>query len=198
MVTPLFGHVSIFIEMLLLWCVFFFLSQKTAIQCFGIKLIHKHSASAGPGFSWCEHRWKYWLAPQLRGLCAEPPPFDGAHRDHDYYLARAASLRCLETCFPKETTEGQLLSAELFRLLSMCVLAAFLWPTDPDQQHETGPHPPPSYPTPQLLPISAAILTKKKSETHTEKCSYTLSPLWRETARRKLYGCKFWFLCAKQ
>lgn len=76
---------------------------------------------------------------------------DGANQDHDYYLARAAVLRCLETCFPKETTEGQLLSAELFSLLSMCVLAACLWPTDPEQQHETGPPVsllcPPSHPT---------------------------------------------------
>ena len=52
--------------------------------------------------------------------------FDGANQDRDYYLARAAGLRCLETCFPKETTEGQLLSAELISLLSMCVLAACL------------------------------------------------------------------------
>lgn len=50
--------------------------------------------------------------------------FDGAAQDGDWYLARAASLRCLERCCSKETTEGQLLSAELFSLLSMCALAA--------------------------------------------------------------------------
>ena len=59
------------------------------------------------------------------GLC-RASLFDGANQDHDYYLAHAAGLRCLETCFPKETTEGQLLSAELFSLLSMCVLAPCL------------------------------------------------------------------------
>lgn len=81
------------------------------------------------------------------GLC-RASLFDGANQDHDYYLAHAASLRCLETCFPKETTEGQLLSAELFSLLSMCVLAACLWPTDPEQQHEMGPRASPTPPPP--------------------------------------------------
>lgn len=84
------------------------------------------------------------------GLC-RASLFDGANQDHDYYLAHAASLRCLETCFPKETTEGQLLSAELFSLLSMCVLAACLWPTDPEQQHEMGPRASPT-PHPQHPP----------------------------------------------
>lgn len=65
--------------------------------------------------------------------------FDGVNQDHDYYLAHAASQCCLETCFSKKTTEGQLLSAELFSLLCMCVLAARLWPTDPEQQHGTRP-----------------------------------------------------------
>lgn len=59
------------------------------------------------------------------GLC-RASPFDGTNQDRDYYLARAASPRCLETCFPKQTTEGQLLSAELFSLLCMCVLAVCL------------------------------------------------------------------------
>lgn len=52
--------------------------------------------------------------------------FNETNQDHDYYLARAASPHCLETCFPKETTEGQLLSAEIFSLLCMCVLAVCL------------------------------------------------------------------------
>lgn len=60
--------------------------------------------------------------------------FDGANQDHDWYLAPAASPPCLEACFSKETTEGQLLSAELFSLLSMCALAVCPWPTDPEQQ----------------------------------------------------------------
>lgn len=69
----------------------------------------------------------------ITGLCWASL-FDGANHDHDYCLARAAGLRCLETCFPKETTEGQLQSAEQFSLLCMCVLALCLWPTDPKQQ----------------------------------------------------------------
>lgn len=187
----MFSHVSIFIEMLLLWCVFCFLSQKTAIQCFGIRLIYKHFASAGAGFSWCERRWKYWLTPQLWGLYAEPPPFDGAHRDHDYYLARAATLRCLETCFPKETTEGQLLSAELFRLLSMCVLAAFLWPTDPDQQHETGPSSPPPLFQPhnssQFLPPPPSASPKKVWNAHRKMLIYSVAPLARNSTQEVVW-----------
>lgn len=96
--------------------------SPTDIQCFGTHLIYKHL-----------RRLQLMSAPVERvtravysQAYAEPPHFDGAHRAHDYYLARAARLRCLETCFPKETTEGQLLSAQLFGLLSMCVLAAFL------------------------------------------------------------------------
>lgn len=91
------------------------------------------------------------LSRAITGGLRWAPLFHGANQDRDYYLARAASLRRLETCFPKETTEGQLLSAELFSLLSMCVLAACLWPTDPERQHETGLQPPttplsPKYP----------------------------------------------------
>lgn len=85
------------------------------------------------------------LTRSITGGLRRASLFNVANQDHDYYLARAAGLRCLETCFPKETTEGQLLSAELFSLLSMCVLAACPWPTDPEQQHETGP------PAPLLL-----------------------------------------------
>lgn len=132
--------------------------------------------------------------------------FGGANQDHDYYLARAACLRCLETCFPKETTEGQLLSAELFSLLCMCVLAACLWPTDPEQQHEMGPpaslppRPPPLHPhTPPIFSISAAIkyaLYKRLKYTH-KMLTYSVTPLAKSPCK-KLYACKFWFLCVKQ
>lgn len=96
--------------------------NPTDIQCFGIDLIYKHLRQ----FQLMSAPVETVTRAVYLQAYAEPPHFDGAHRDHDYYLARAASLRCLETCFPKETTEGQLLSAQLSRLLSMCVLAAFL------------------------------------------------------------------------
>ena len=59
---------------------------------------------------------------------------DGENQDGDWYLACAANLRCLEACYSKETTEGQLLSAKLFSLLSMHALATCPWPTDPEQR----------------------------------------------------------------
>lgn len=126
-------------------------------------------------------------------------PFDGANQDHDYYLARAASLLCLETCFPKETTEGQLLSAELFSLLSMCVLAACLWPTAPEQQHETGPLASLLFSIPTTPPSICCNWATRMAPiecTH-EMLKYSFAPLAR-TPCRKLYGCKFWFLCVKQ
>lgn len=117
---------------------FIFLS-KNDFKCFGIKLNVR-------SINTCVQSWLQImsapmeiLTPAITGSLCWASLSDGANQDHDYYLARAASLRCLETCFPKETTEGQLLSAELFSLLSMCVLAACLWPTDPEQRHETGP-----------------------------------------------------------
>lgn len=137
---------------------------------------------------WSQVIWKHWLASSLQAY-AQLLFLDGANHNHDYYLARAASLRCLETCFPKETTEGQLLSAELFSLLSMCVLAACLRPTDPEQQHETGlpaspPHPSSLPHTPLLSPIihrnwSTQIFTLKMSEythTHTKKAHILRHP----------------------
>lgn len=117
-----------------------FLGPPIDLKCFGIKLISWFiNGCAGP-------RWLQPMSTPMetvtRAITAGlhwASLFDGANQDHDYYLARAAGRHCLGTCFPKETTEGQLLSAELFSLLSMCVLAACLWPTDPPQQHEMGP-----------------------------------------------------------
>lgn len=98
----------------------------TDIQCFGIHLIYKHLRQLQLQLQLMSAPVEIVSRTVCLQACAEPPHFDGTRRAHDYYLARAAGPRCLETCFPKETTEGQLLSAQLFRPLSMCVLAAFL------------------------------------------------------------------------
>lgn len=183
---------------------FFFLSSflKNDFKCLGMKLtawsINTCAALASADVSSngnTDSRYNW------REAYAEPSLFDGANQDHDYYLARAASLRCLETCFPKETTEGQLLSAELFSLLSMCVLAACLWPTDPEQQHETGPPASPPFPHPHKYPpspISTITEASKYALCKCLKCSYSVTPLAKKRPCRKLYWCEFWFLCVKQ
>ncbi len=117
----------------LLLCLFF--SPKNYMKCFEMKLTIRSVNTCGQVMSAPVEI----LTRAITGSLCWASLLDGANQDHDYSLAHAASLRCLETCFPKETTEGQLLSAELFSLLSMCVLAACLWPTDPEQRHETGP-----------------------------------------------------------
>lgn len=156
-----------------------------------------------PAQDWCRLQWKILTCAITAGLCWVSL-FDGANQDHDYYLARAAGLHCLETCFPKETTEGQLLSAELFSLLSMCVLAACLWPTDPEPAAWDGtssiPHPPTPPHTPTTLP--QYLLSLKHPQIGLGNClncpqKKMLTPLANRQCR-KLYECKFWFLCVKQ
>lgn len=124
------------------------------------------------------------LTRAMTGLCWASL-FDGANQDHDYYLARAASLQCLETCFPKETTEGQLLSAELFSLLCMCVLAVCLWPTDPEQQHEMG--------LPALPPLLFSLTLLLRRSMFTINKATTCALNRHKIPYEKSFGCKLWF-----